>query len=461
MAHFDMAVIGSGPAGQRGAIQAAKLGKRVLLVERAERIGGVSAHTGTIPSKTLREAILYLTGHQQRGIYGPDYCLKSDITIADLRERLAVTINHEVAVMLDQLTRNGVTIVHGTAAFLDPRRIAVRATNGDRLEYTADGFLIATGARPHRPRAVPFDDEVIVDSDSLLRIDRLPRRAIVVGAGVIGLEYATMCRVLGMAVTLVHERARILEFADREVVEEFVRYLRDSGIDLRLGATVTNVVRTERGVELALDDGSRLSSDMLLYTGGRQGCVDDLALENAGLAADQRGRLKVNTHFQTAVPHIYAAGDVIGFPSLAAVSFEQGRAAACHACGGPALSNSPNFPYGIYTVPEISMIGRTEQELTGQGVAYVVGRARLRETARGQIMGLQRGLLKLLFARDDRRLLGAHILGEGATELVHTGQAVLELGGTLDYFVEHAFNYPTLTEGYKIAALDAWNRLRA
>ncbi len=460
MTHYDMVVIGSGPAGQRGAIQAAKLGRRVLLVERNARIGGVSVHTGTIPSKTLREAILYLTGHQQRGIYGPDYCLKPDITIGDLRERLAVTIDHETAVMQAQLIRNGVAIAHGTAAFLDPWRIAVHGANGSVTEYTADKVLIATGTRPRRPGNVPFDDRAIVDSDTLLRIERLPRSVTVIGGGVIALEYASMCRVLGMAVTVVSERTGLLDFADHEIAQTFALHLRASGVAWRAGAAVARIAHATGGVAVRLADGSEWTSELLLYAAGRIGCVEALALERAGLTADERGRLAVNAHYQTAVPHIYAAGDVIGFPSLAAVAFEQGRAAACHAFGAPIAKTSMHFPYGIYTVPEISMVGDTEQVLQERGVAYATGRAQLAETARGQIMGLQQGLLKLIFARADRRLLGVHIFGEGATELVHIGQAVLELNGTLDYFIEHAFNYPTLAEGYKIAALDAWNRLR-
>jgi NAD(P) transhydrogenase len=294
----------------------------------------------------------------------------------------------------------------------------------------------------------------------LLRIASLPRRAAIVGAGVIGLEYATMCQVLGLDVTVVDSRPRLLPFVDHEIIDAFTSHLRASGLGLRLGVDVAHISRRGRQVEVALADGSRLVCDLLLYTTGRVGCVEDLQLANAGLSADARGRLAVNAHFQTAVPHVFAAGDVIGFPNLAAVSFEQGRLAACHAFGASGRDGSPNFPYGIYTVPEISMIGRTENELARDGVAFVVGRAQLRETARGQIMGLEQGLLKLLFARADQRLLGVHILGDGATELVHIGQAVLEHGGRLDYFIEHAFNYPTLAEGYKIAALDAWNQLR-
>lgn len=461
MPHYDMVVIGSGPAGQRGAIQAAKLGKRVLLVERAAQVGGVSAHTGTLPSKTLREAILYLTGQQQRGIYGPDYCVKTDVTLADLRERLAITIDHEVAITHDQLARNHVAIVHGTASFVDAHHIAVAHGDGTVSDHSTDYVLIATGTRPRRPGTVPFDDDRIVDSDSLLRIPALPRRAVVVGAGVIGLEYATMCRALGLDVTLIHGKPRVLEFIDYEIIDEFIHQLQASGMHLRLGVNIAEIARRGRNVDVILANGEHISGDLLLFTAGRSGCVDDLQLANAGLTANARGLIAVNAHFQTSVPHIYAAGDVIGFPSLAAVSFEQGRIAALHAFGARCGETSPVFPYGIYTVPEISTVGRNEQDLQREAIDHVTGRARLRETARGQILGLQEGLLKLLVARSDRRLLGVHIVGEGATELVHIGQAVLELGGTLEYFIERAFNYPTLAEAYKIAALDAWNQLRA
>lgn len=458
MAHFDFLVIGSGPAGQRGAIQAAKLGKRVTLVDRWPAVGGVSVHTGTIPSKTLREAILYLSGWRQRGFYGRDYRLKQGIGIADLMQRLKITIEHETAVVQDQLRRNGVEIVHGVASFAGSHQLRVQTADGKFTEYEAEKILIATGTRPRRPANVPFDDDIVLDSDSLLRMRRIPQTLAVIGGGVIGVEYASMFNALDVQVLLVHERPAILHFLDQDIASELLRHLQENGMVLVTGETVESIEREGDKVVTRLANDRRLSSDALLFSAGRIGCTTGLKLEHAGLSADERHYLKVNEYGQTTVPHIYAAGDVIGFPSLASTSMEQGRLAACHAFGREACTTPAFFPYGIYSVPEISMIGQTEQELAAQGIAYDVGRAKFRETARGQILGLQEGLLKMIFARDDGRLLGVHIVGEGATELIHIGQAVIALNGTLNYFLTSVFNYPTLAEAYKVAALDAWNR---
>ena len=458
--HYDFLVIGSGPAGQRAAIQAAKLGHRAAIIERRPVVGGVSVHTGTIPSKTLREAVLYLTGWDQRGLYGRSYRLKRDLQIEDLTTRLDITLRHEIEVMEHQLMRNGVTVIEGTASFLDPHRARVEKASGNVEEYTADKFLIAVGSRPARPEGIPFDDEAILDSDGILNLRRLPRSMVVVGAGVIGLEYASIFSTMDIKVTLVDGRPTLLDFMDKEVIDELIHYLRDRGMVLRMNEKVSAVERTASGaVRTRLESGKEIRSDVVLFAAGRVGCTYTLGLENAGLETDERRRLRVNGHFQTDVPHIYAAGDVIGFPALASTSMEQGRQAACHAMGAPACSPSDYFPFGIYAVPEMSMIGATEQQLTEHKVPYEIGVARLRETARGQIMGLQEGMLKLLVGLEDRKLLGVHILGEGATELIHIGQAVITLGGTLDYFLESVFNYPTLAEAYKVAALDAWNRL--
>lgn len=459
MQHFDFLVIGSGPAGQRAAIQAAKLGRSVAMIERRPVVGGVSVHTGTIPSKTLREAVLYLTGWDQRGLYGRSYRLKPKLGIDDLMRRLDITLNHEVEVMEHQLARNGVTVIQGSARFLDDHRLRVEQASGAAEELSADRILIATGSRPARAEDIPFDDEYILDSDSVLKLKRLPRSLIVVGAGVIGVEYASIFSVLDVRVTLVDGRNELLGFLDRELVEELVHELRDRGVILRLGEKVASVERQGEQVITCLESGKCLRADMVMVAAGRVGSTWGLDLPKAGLHADERRRLCVNEHFQTSVPHIYAAGDVIGFPSLASTSMDQGRQAACHAMGARRTGSHEYFPFGIYAVPEISMIGLTERELTEQRIPYEAGVARLRETARGQIMGLQEGVLKLLVGLEDRRLLGVHILGEGATELIHIGQAVLQLGGTLDYFLETVFNYPTLAEAYKIAALDAWNRL--
>ena len=459
---FDFVAIGSGPAGQRAAIQAAKLGKRTALIDRRPLVGGVTVHTGTIPSKTLREAILYFTGFNQRSFYGRDYRLKRNITIDDLMQRLDLTIRHEIAIIDNQLQRNGVTVIHGTASFIDPYQLRIETADGTSLRCAAQKILIATGTNPRRPAYIPFDDEAIVDSDGLLHLKCIPKSLIVVGAGVIGAEYASMFNALDVKVTLLHERATMLDFLDKDVAHEFLQRMHEQGMDLRPGKKIDHISRQSNGtVDVALTDGSHIHADALLFAAGRVGNTTELLLEKAGLTATKRHQIEVNSYYQTAVPHIYAAGDVIGFPSLASTSMDQGRLAACHAFGRESPHDETRFPYGIYTVPEISMIGQTEQQLIAENIPYGAGIARLEETARAQIMGLTGGILKLLFSRADRRLLGIHIVGRGATELIHIGQAVMRLNGTLDYFIENVFNYPTLAEAYKIAALDAWNRLNS
>ncbi len=459
MTETDFLVIGSGPAGQHAAIQAAKLGKKTVLVERNKLVGGVAVHTGTIPSKTLREAILYLTGWRQRGFYGRDYRVKRSIGIDDLAQRLDVTIRHEIEVIDDQLHRNGVRVIHGTASFADPH--TVRVEYGKHTELVrAEKILLATGTRPRRPEDIPFDDDTIIDSDGLLRLNRIPHSAIVFGAGVIGVEYASMFHALDVEITLVNEHEKILPFIDREIRDEFIHHLRDHGMRFHLGDKLESVRRDRDGLVIAsFASGRTLTAEVFLFTAGRVGCTSALQLDKAGLSANEQHRLEVNGNFQTTVPHIYAAGDLIGFPSLASTSMEQGRLAARCAFDMPTNAPPEHFPYGIYSVPEISMIGRTEEELLRDGIRYEVGVARLRETARGQIVGLREGILKLLIGLEDHRILGVHIVGEGATELIHIGQAVMALNGRLEYFVENAFNYPTLAEAYKIAALDAWNRI--
>jgi len=458
--HFDLIVIGSGPAGRRAAIQAAKLHKSVLVVERGQRVGGVSVHTGTIPSKTLRETVLNLSGWRERGFYGRAHRNKQDITAEDLRKRLDMTLGHEVEVLEHQFARNAVETIKGAARFVDPHQIAVTGEKGV-AHFTADRFLIATGTKPYRPAHIGFDGENIVDSDEILELTRIPRQLIVVGASVIGIEYASIFSALDVKVTVVEPSPGLLPFIDRELADEFVHDLRDRGVTLRFGCKATAAsVEGPQSCVVSLDDGRELRGDMVLFSAGREGAVDDLGLDACGLECDARGRLSVQKDsFQTAVPHIYAAGDIVGFPSLASTSMEQGRIAACHAFGEPAPAAPEFFPYGIYSVPEISTIGMTEEQVRERGIPYECGVARFRETSRGHIMGISTGFMKLIFALETRRLLGAHIVGEGATELIHIGQAVLNLEGTLDYFVENTFNYPTLAEAYKVAALDAWNRM--
>jgi NAD(P) transhydrogenase len=458
---YELVVIGSGPAGRRAAVQAAKLGKSVLVVEGRKRVGGVSVHTGTIPSKTLRETVLNLSGWRERGFYGRSYRVKQHIDGADLGNRLGQTLQHEVDVLEHQFQRNGVRTVSGFARFVDPHHIEVTAPDESELIIEGDRFVIAVGTQPFRPDYIPFDDKVIIDSDTVIEEPHVPRSLVVIGAGVIGIEYATIFSALDVAVTLIEPRDTFLDFVDREIIAEFTHQLRDRGMAIRLGAKVTKIEKDKSGrVVTTLEDGRAIRSEMLLFAAGRMGATGNLGLENCGLSLDNRGRLAVDPKtFQTEVPHIYAAGDVIGFPSLASTSMEQGRIAACHAFDLPMPPAPAYFPYGIYAVPEISTVGMSEEEVKEKKIPYECGIARFRETSRGHIMGLDTGLLKMIVSLKTRRLLGIHIIGEGATELIHIGQAVLNLKGSIDYFIENTFNYPTLAEAYKIAALDAWNRM--
>ncbi len=459
---YDFLVIGSGPSGRRAAIQAAKLGNSVLVIEKGRRVGGVSVHTGTIPSKTMRETVLNLTGYRERGFYGRAYRVKKDIKANDLMARLHMTLNHEVDVLEHQFARNGVKHITGTARFLDPNRIEVVSDNSDPHVFEAPKFLIAVGTRPFRPADVPFNGTTVLDSDEIVEVPKLPRSLTGVGAGVIGVEYATIFSALDVSVSLVEPRSSFLDFIDHELIEDFIHQLRDRGVTIRCGSKIDRIEFENGAPVTVLESGRRVRSEMLLYAAGRVGATDTLNLDCCDMTVDRRGRLKVDPRtFQTSMPHIYSAGDAIGFPSLASTAMEQGRIAACHAFGVPMPPAPEFFPYGIYSVPEISTIGLTEEEVRERAIPYECGIARFRETSRGHIMGLSAGMLKMIFSLETRALLGVHIVGEGATELVHIGQAVLNLKGTLEYFIENTFNYPTLAEAYKIAALDAWNRMPA
>jgi NAD(P) transhydrogenase len=463
---FDLLVIGSGPGGQKAAIAGAKLGRHVAIVERRNMVGGVCINTGTIPSKTLREAVLYVTGLSQREFYGQSYRLKDEVTVGDLTARTQHVIGREIDVIRSQLTRNHVQMLAGTARFGDPHTVIVAAEDGSERKVTADKVVIAVGTRPARPSSVEFDGRTILDSDQILLIDRLPASMVVVGAGVIGIEYASMFAALGTKVTVVERRERMLDFCDLEIVEALKYQLRDLAVTFRFRETVSRVERhgaPERGGALTiLESGKRIPSDTVMYSAGRQGVTDILDLDKAGLEADDRGRIPVDPHYRTKVEHVYAVGDVIGFPALAATSMEQGRRAAYHACGEPIEGELTHLqPIGIYSIPEISYVGRTEDELTEQSVPFEVGISRYRELARGQILGDSYGMLKLLVHAENRTLLGVHVFGTGATELVHIGQTVMGCGGTVDYLVDAVFNYPTLAESYKVAALDAMNKMRA
>ena len=456
---YDLVCIGSGPAGQRGAVQAAKLGKRVALVERRNTVGGTCLATGTIPSKTFREAVLGFVGTQRSN--GGSTQTAQRPTVVELLARVDEVVSREGSVIVNQLSRNGVDVLCGEASFVDPHRLRITGGQSWR-EISAANVLIASGTRAMPPDAMGTLGDTMISSDDIGTLTRLPRSLAVVGAGVIGIEYASMFAALGVEVTVVDKRDRPLEFVDAEIVDELIHQMRKRNVNFRFGEAVASVTASEgppRRAVLVLESGKRIVSDMALFSVGRIGATEELALQNAGLSADDRGRIIVDAQFRTVVPHIFAAGDIIGYPSLAATSSEQGRLAACHALGVNATPMADHFPIGIYAVPEISMVGATEQMLTKARVPYEIGIARYREIARGQILGDDSGLLKLLFHREDRHLLGVHIIGTGATELLHIGQAVLGLRGGLDYFLSTVFNYPTLAECYKVAALNAANKL--
>lgn len=461
MAHYDMLVIGSGPAGQKAAIQGAKVGKKVGIVERKKFVGGLCINSGTIPSKSLREAVLFLSGFRQRNLYGASYRVKKDITFEDLLFKCDHVVKAEQEVVQNQLIRNHVDYIVGNASFIEPHRLSIKQ-DLETNEHSADYIMIAVGTEPSRPAAIPFDDTTIIDSDGLLALKQLPKSLTIVGGGVIGCEYASILATLGIPVVLIERRPRLLEFVDSELIEALQYQMRSIGVTLRFNEEVTAVQKHPDGaVVIQLESGKQIRAALLMYSSGRVGATKGLNLESIGIQADERGRLRVNENFQTAIPHIYAVGDVIGFPALASTSMQQGRHAACHALGLACDASAHLLPYGIYTIPEISMVGRNEDELTRDGVPYEIGVARYHEIARGQLIGDTVGMLKLLFHSDTRELLGVHIIGEGATELVHIGQAVMALGGKLDYFIDAVFNYPTLAECYKVAALAALNRFPA
>ncbi len=459
---FDLAVIGSGPGGQKAAIAAAKLGKRVCVIERTQMVGGVCVNTGTIPSKTLREAVVYLTGMQMRELYGASYKVKDDIAITDLTSRLQHVVGREIEVIRAQLMRNHVELIPGTASFTDPHTLSVDGDGGasDRV-LSADKIIIATGTTPARPPHITFDGVRVLDSDEILTLDRVPDSLVVVGAGVIGVEYASIFAALGTRVTLIEKRPQMLDFCDPEIIESLKFHLRDLGVSFRFGEEVASVSSSQHGTMTMLASGKRIAAEVVMHSAGRQGNTDALNLEHANLEADERGRLSVTSHFQTPVKHIYAVGDVIGFPALAATSMDQGRLAASHAFNEPANELQDLQPIGIYTIPEISYCGKTELQLTEESVPFETGISRYRELARGQIVGDSYGMLKLIVHTETREILGVHVFGTSATELVHIGQAVMGCGGKVDYLVDTVLNYPTLSEAYKVAALDVANKLRA
>jgi NAD(P) transhydrogenase len=518
MRYFDCAVIGTGPAGQKAAIQAAKLGKKVCIVEKENVLGGAAINTGTIPSKALREAVLHLTGLGKSGLFGEFSRVKRTITISDLIYVSQQVIHHELALTRNHFDRNGVELIWGTAKFHDDNVLYI--DRGETFELvSAEIIIIATGTRPARPASVPFDDRTILTSDDLLKLDHLPKTMIVVGGGVVGTEYACMLAALGVKVTLVEGRREVLGFLDSEIAEAFQYHMRRMGITLRLGEKVARIEKLSPAlrelpkaaqtitaqtaadvasapvltgavaavqdvkppgqgavpihsqdvqgegsnapfVQATLESGKLLRAQSLLFSVGRQGTTAVLELDKCELKSDDRERLKVNEHYQTEQPHIYAVGDVIGFPALASTAMEQGRLAVCHAFGVATSSIPELFPYGIYAIPEISMVGRTEAQLTEAGIPYEAGVAQYSELARGQLLGDETGMLKLLIHQTTGKILGVHAIGTGATELIHIGQAVMAFGGTVDFFINNVFNFPTLAEAYKVAALNGLNKLR-
>lgn len=460
MAHYDLLVIGTGPAGQKAAVQAAKLGKKVGLIERKEVVGGVCINTGTIPSKALREAALFFSGIPQRSIYGTPHQIKSSITIEQLTFHANHVIKNEIQVVRAQMARNRIDMIFGSASFFDSHNLRIQHRSGSMEQHTADFIVIAVGTEPSRPADIPFDNISVIDTDELLTLKRIPTSIVIVGGGVIGTEYASILAALGVPVTLIEKRSRLLEFADAEIIDMLQQQMKALGVTLYYDEEVLAIKREpDNSIEVCLRRAKPIRASTLMYAIGRVGATKALNLEAAGLKPDGRGRIAVNTHFQTAVPHIYAAGDVIGFPALASTSMQQGRHAACHAFGHPDRTDNSLLPYGIYSIPQISMVGRNEEELTQAQIPYAVGIARYKEIARGLLMGDETGMLKLLFNQHTHELLGVHAIGEGATEMIHIGQAVMAYHGRIDYFIDTVFNYPTLAECYKVAALDGINRL--
>lgn len=460
MRSYDMVVVGSGPAGQKAAVQAAKLSKKVALIEKAPQLGGASLNTGTLPSKTLKDTIEYVHGLGRRGLAQLGAELTRRLTLPDLMARKDQVIKTEVAVITNQLQRNHIEIIPGTAGFVDPHTLSVTRSNGQVDQVQGAVIVLATGSRPRRPTDIPFDDVIICDSDSFLRTTKNPASIIVIGGGVIGTEYASMLAAFGITVTLIDRRTQMLRFLDPEIAQALEAQMQHNGVTMRLGQELLSVTVNEIGrPTVRLHDDETVTADMILYTMGRIGNTEALNLPAIGLATDQQGQLSVNAQYQTAIPHIYATGDVIGFPALAATAMEQGRLAACHAFQVVNEHKIKVIPYGIYSIPEVSMVGKTEEELATADVPHTTGRAFFREMARGHISGDLHGLLKVIFHRETHALLGVHIIGPGATELIHIGQSVLTYGGTVEYFVHNVFNYPTMAECYRTAALDGLNRL--
>lgn len=459
MKHYDLIVIGSGPAGERGAAQAAHVGKRVALIERYPRIGGAGINTGTVPSKTLRESAMYYAGLRQRGLLGIDYSLKPNMAVANFMQREHIVIENEYRLAEQNIDRSNIALIHGEASLKDAHTVRIETTSGDK-EIHGDFILIATGSSPIHPPGIPFDGNLIYDSESILRMDRIPRTMAVVGAGVVGTEYASIFTALGVNVILIEPKERLLPFVDTEMIHRLINQLKKSGIKFALGDQLQEIKHQGNRVHLRLSTLGVLDVDVVLITTGRQGNTQRLGLEQLGIELGEQEVIAVNEKYQTGVPNIYAAGDVIGFPALVSTSMEQARAAVMHAFNMENREEvSPVLPLAVYTIPEISSVGLTEDDCRAKGIPYLVGRAHYENTARGQIIGDTSGMLKLVFSPEDKKLLGAHIIGELASELVHIAMHVMLADGTLESFVRSVYNYPTLADLYKTAAYDGLKNL--
>jgi NAD(P) transhydrogenase len=457
---YDLVVIGSGPAGEKGAAQAAYFGKRVALVERSPAMGGTGVHTGTIPSKTLRETALYYSGLRQRGLYGIDYSLREGLTVAELMHRKETLVAGQGAAVQRNLERHGIETVRGMADLLAAHTVRVRHPDGAETRLETEIVLVATGSSPVHPPRVRFDHRLICDSDSILRLDRIPQTMVVVGGGVIGCEYASIFTALGARVTLIEERGRLLPFVDAEIADRLRLQLELLGLRCVLDDRLAEVTAAADRVALRLAGGEALEADIALFAAGRQSNVAGLGLEAIGVELGTRGAVTVDAHYRTTVPNVYAAGDVIGFPALASTAMEQARVAMVHAFGlGYKDRMSPVLPLAVYTIPEIAMVGATEEACVAQGLDYRVGRAPYEQNPRGQIMGDLAGMVKLVFAARDKKLLGVHHIGELSSELVHIGAQVLTAGGTIDAFIDAVYNYPSLSDVYKYAAYDGLGEL--
>ncbi|MFH1699363.1 MAG: Si-specific NAD(P)(+) transhydrogenase [Candidatus Zixiibacteriota bacterium] len=460
MESYDMIVIGSGPAGEKAAIQASKLRKKVAIIESRGVVGGVCVHTGTLPSKTLRETVLYLAGIRQRSVYGVVCSLKSNVTIAELMYRTEQVIQKELEVIQDKLSRNGITVIPGRGKVVSPTEVKVEDENGQGRILNASVIVIATGSRPRRDPNIHFDDTYVFDGETILNLDRIPKSMIVVGGGVIGCEYACIFGHLGVKVTMVDSKDRLMSHLDHEISDTLTYLMRTHRTKVILGDKLNKITISDSQVNISTKMGRKIVADKILLTTGRTGNTAGIGLEELGIKLDKRRMIDVDENFHTGVGKIYAVGDVIGFPSLASVSMDQGRLAARHTFGKSESHLNTLLPYGIYTIPEISTVGETEESLSAKGIPYETGTARFYELARGQISGDHDGILKLIFCPDSKKIYGVHIIGEGAADLIHVGQAVMTFGGTIDYFIDTVFNFPTMSEAYKVAALNGLNSIQ-